>query len=76
MPTIAESREPERTERIKQCIKEFVEAEPDRFGGYGVGNTDAVLHARLFGLGLRGEDLKTEVRLARMERYERNEKSK
>jgi hypothetical protein len=71
MPTIAESREPERTERINQCVREFVEAKRDRYGGYGFANTESVLHARLFGLGMRGEDLRTEVRLALMERYER-----
>jgi hypothetical protein len=71
MPTIAESREPGRTERIKQCVKEFIEAKYNRFGGYGYANTESVLHVWLFGLGLRGEDLRTEVRLAKMERYER-----
>jgi hypothetical protein len=70
--TISESREPERTERIKQCILEFVEAKRDRSGKYSIGNTESVLQARLFGLGLRGEELRTEVRLAKIERFERN----
>jgi hypothetical protein len=74
--TVSESREPKHTERIKQCVLEFVEAKRDRLGDYSIGNTEAVLRARLFGLGLRGEDLRTEISLAKMERYEREESLK
>jgi hypothetical protein len=66
MPTVAESMWLARKERVEQVVKDFVNATR--------GNIDdsvGVLEARLFGAGLRGQDLRTQVRLAQMEKIER-----
>lgn len=68
MPTVAESREPERTERIAQSVKEFIEARP-----LTINDSEDVLRARLFSLGLRGTDLSLEVSRAKMKKFERNQ---
>lgn len=66
MPTVAESMWLARRERVEQAVKEFVEAARG-----SVDDSEGVLSARLFGAGLRGQDLRTQVRLALMEKSEK-----
>ena len=66
MPTVAESTWLETRERIQQCVKDFVDA---RFRD--IDDSEDILSARLFGLGLRGQDLKSEVYRAAELKFER-----
>jgi len=66
MPTIAEPLWPERHARVAQAIREFVEAAPR-----SIDDSEDVLSARLFGLGLRGQDLYLEVHHAALQKFER-----
>lgn len=63
MPSIGEPTWRSLKERREQCVRDFHAAIPGT-----VSYSPDVLAARLFGLGLRGQDLKAEVRLAEMER--------
>jgi hypothetical protein len=56
LPTVSEPQWPETHERIEQVIKDFIAAKP-----LSVDDSEHVLSARLFGLGLRGSDLRSEV---------------
>lgn len=56
MPTVAEPIWPGKEERRTLCITEFVRARPG-----DVDDSLDVLRARLFGLGLRLDDLRLEV---------------
>lgn len=71
MPTISEPTWQDRRERIEQAVKDFVEAKP-----LSIDDSVDVLTARLFGLRLRGTVLKTEVRLAEMQKIEYRAKHK
>ena len=66
MPTIAEPIWPERDERAKIAVRQFVEASPR-----DIDDSEDVLSARLFGLGLRGGDLRLEMRQAKLTKFER-----
>jgi hypothetical protein len=66
MPTVAESTWLETRERIQQAVKNFVEA---RFRD--IDDSEDILSARLFALGLRGQDLKAEVYRAATLKFER-----
>lgn len=66
MPTVAEMIWPERDERIRICVQQFVEASPR-----DIDDSEDVLKARLFGLGLRGQDLQLEFRNACLVKFER-----
>jgi hypothetical protein len=70
MPTVSESTWLDRKERIEQTISDFVGAKR-----LSIDDSVDVLSARLFGLGLRGQDLKTEVRLAEMEKIQYRERN-
>lgn len=66
MPTIAEPIWPECDARIKQAVVDFVTAKPRE-----IDDSEDVLTARLFGLGLRGQDLRAEVYAAVVAKQER-----
>jgi hypothetical protein len=68
MPTVAESLWLEKRERIEQCCKDFIEAKP-----LSIDDSIDVLRARLFGLGLRGQDLDITVRKANTDKFERKQ---
>jgi hypothetical protein len=59
MPTISEPKWPDTSERIAQAVNDFIEAKP-----VTVSDSEHVLSARLFGFGLRGQDLRLEVNRA------------
>jgi hypothetical protein len=65
MPTVAESMWLARKERVDEAVRDFVKAARG-----SVDDSVDVLSARLFGAGLRGQDLKSQVRLAEMEKSE------
>jgi hypothetical protein len=69
MPTISEPIWREKQERVEQAIKDFIEAER-----HSVDDSEDVLRARLFGFGLRGEDLHLEVHRACLAKLERRPK--
>jgi hypothetical protein len=60
---------PTRTEQMWQELKELQERITVNFID-GV-DTEAVFKARLYGLGLRGDVLKTEINLAKMVKHEK-----
>lgn len=66
MPTISEPIWPERQERIKIAVHQFLEARPS-----DVNDSEHVLKARLFGYGLRGSDLDLEVWHAKDQKFQR-----
>lgn len=65
MPTVAEPIWPTQLERRGQIIDDYIVAKPGTIDA-----SDAVLRARLYGNGLRGQDLWAEVRLAQYARIE------
>ena len=69
MPTISESPWQEKRERIAICVQDFIEAKP-----LSIDDSEHVLSARLFGLGLRGQDLRHEVHRAVTEKLEHERK--
>ncbi len=66
MPTVAESTWLETRERIQQASQDFINA---RFRD--IDDSEDILAARLFALGLRGQDLKAEVYRAAALKFER-----
>lgn len=64
--TISEPIWPERDERIKIAVQQFVAAKPR-----DIDDSEDVLRARLFGYGLRGQDLQSEFNHARLAKFER-----
>lgn len=56
MSTVSEPIWPERDERIEIAVRQFVEAKPRE-----VDDSSDVLSARLFGYGLRGQDLRSKM---------------
>lgn len=66
MPTIAEPLWREKQERVALAIKDFVEAIPR-----SIDDSPDVLAARLFGYGLRGQDLALELREASQRKFDR-----
>lgn len=65
MPTVSEPTWRDIQERAERVIKEFVEAKH-----FSVDDSADVLRARLFAYGLRGDDLKSAVRLAEEKKRE------
>lgn len=65
MPTVSEPIWPERVERYKQYVQEFIKAQP-----LSVDDSVDVFSARLFAIGFRGQDLRTEVHLAEAAKFE------
>jgi hypothetical protein len=65
MPTISEPLWRDRDERIKIAIRDYVEAKPRT-----VDDSVYVLEARLFALGLRGQDLHMEAYAAQVRKDE------
>ena len=66
MPTVAEPIWPEQDERRALCVKQFIEARPN-----DIDDSEDVLRARLFALGMRGHDLQMQVYAAKIDRHER-----
>jgi hypothetical protein len=66
VPTVSEPTWPERDDRIKIAVQQFVKAKSRE-----VDDSEDVLKARLFGLGLRGQDLELEFSRAKTKKFER-----
>jgi hypothetical protein len=66
MPTVSESTWLEKKERVQLACTDFINA---RFRD--IDDSEDILTARLFALGLRGSDLKEEVYRAAMLKFER-----
>lgn len=65
MPTISEPTWQDRDERIKIAVRDYVEAKPRT-----IDDSVDVLEARLFALGMRGQDLHTEAYAAQVRKEE------
>lgn len=66
MPTISESLWPDKKERIARYVEDYIKAAPRTIDA-----SEDVLTARLFGLGLRGQDLYLEVHKACLDKYDK-----
>lgn len=57
--TVSESKWPELRDRYQQIMDDYVNARP-----FSIDDSEIVFSARLFGLGYRGDELRTEIWLA------------
>lgn len=71
MPTISEPTWQEREERQKQVIKDYIEAKHNE-----IDDSVDVLRARLFALGMRGEDLRLYLQVAQCEKWNHRNRNK
>jgi hypothetical protein len=66
VPTISESLWSDKKERIARYVEDYIKAAPRTIDA-----SEDVLTARLFGLGLRGQDLYLEVHKASLDKYDK-----